>query len=397
MKKKSIKDMVLAGSAFCNGCMACIDACPAKAIDESFTAEGFRIPLVNDERCVKCGRCVDVCSLHYLKNMKIPLKILSAQAKDERVLMHCSSGGVFALLAYNAIQDGGVVIGAVFDKDRKDVCHVSSEEYALEEILRSKYVQSNTIGIYRKVKKYLSEGRNVLFAGTPCQVRALLLYLRGEQYRGTLRTVDFMCHGVPPTKMFLDFVKTREKKEKSKALNVTFREKDKGWHTEIMKVYFEDGSIWKRTALHIYYYYMFIHNYTLRDSCYTCDEYQSHMADITLADHWTASERSDSGISLVIINSSEGNEMIQSVSGELNAIDISANMHKNLKMYSHKYYNHKNKEKWLESFQKTGYFGTKTFFFWRVGAMQIMKTEIRKALGSVKRRLFAMLHKRRDD
>lgn len=48
---------------------------------------------------------------------------------------------------------------------------------SLDELRRSKYVQSRIGTVLQDTKKYLDKGINVLFVGTPCQVDGLLSYL----------------------------------------------------------------------------------------------------------------------------------------------------------------------------------------------------------------------------
>lgn len=48
---------------------------------------------------------------------------------------------------------------------------------SLDELRRSKYVQSRIGTVLQDTKKYLDKGINVLFVGTPCQVEGLLSYL----------------------------------------------------------------------------------------------------------------------------------------------------------------------------------------------------------------------------
>lgn len=45
----------------CVGCMACKKECPVGAITESKRADGKRICLIDDTKCIKCGRCFKVC------------------------------------------------------------------------------------------------------------------------------------------------------------------------------------------------------------------------------------------------------------------------------------------------------------------------------------------------
>lgn len=45
----------------CCGCSACYAACPVSAITMTADEEGFLYPVINDEKCIKCKKCLSVC------------------------------------------------------------------------------------------------------------------------------------------------------------------------------------------------------------------------------------------------------------------------------------------------------------------------------------------------
>lgn len=371
--------------SLCTGCMACVDVCPAKAISENFTEDGFRIPVVCEEKCIHCNKCDNVCSIGKEKNTILPISVYRMSAKDDAIRMKCSSGGIFALLAEHTIKGGGIVIGAAFNAERKDICHTTTNECNLEEILRSKYVQSDTTGIYKKTEQFLREGQSVLFCGTPCQVRALHTFLVGKKYTGELLTVDFMCHGVPSTMEFKDFISERERIEKSPVINVTFREKDKGWRKQIIKAYHKNGTIWKRTSYYYYYYYLFLSNYSLRDSCYFCEEYHAHVADITLADDWDGSDNDNIGTSRVFINTLRGKKIVAAISEKVRSSDITAIGISTLDIYCHSGYDYRKKELWKSTLRSGGYEKAKREFFFKVSVIPIVKEKIWRLILEMKK------------
>lgn len=82
--------------------------------------------------------------------------------------MASSSGGVFHALADYVIRNGGVVFGAIFDKDFMGVHHDYTEfPEGIEPMMRSKYVQSRTEESFLKCRDFLNQGRLVLYSGTP--------------------------------------------------------------------------------------------------------------------------------------------------------------------------------------------------------------------------------------
>lgn len=362
--------------SLCTGCMVCMDVCPVEAITESFTKDGFRVPAVCEDKCVKCGKCASICGINEERCVSFPIVVYRMAAKDYSVRMMCSSGGIFALLSEKVIKSGGVVIGAAFDAEQKDVRHMTSEECSIEEIYRSKYVQSNTWGIYKRTEQILKAGRDVLFCGTPCQIRALGNFLKGKIYTGTVLTVDFMCHGVPATMEFKDFIQEREQKEKSPVINVTFREKDNGWRKQVIKVYHENGIAWKKRSYYYYYYYMFLKNYSLRDSCYSCKEYHAHTADLTLADDWNGTGNDNIGTSRVFVNTLLGQSAIEEIMDRVNQSDITAEVISTFEIYSHAGYDYKKKNLWKNALETGGYKKAKTELYLKESAIPMVKEKM---------------------
>ncbi len=369
----------------CTGCMACVDVCPTKAITEGFTKDGFRIPVVQEDRCIRCAKCMKVCGLNIEKKIFTPIAVYRMAARDDRVRRQCSSGGIFALLSERMVGNGGIVVGACFDAEHKDIRHSTSAEVELTSIYRSKYAQSNTVGIYQKIARALKTGRRVLFCGTPCQVRALYNYLNGNVFSGKLVTIDFMCHGVPSTMAFKDFIWERERKEGSPVVNVTFREKDDGWRTQVIKTYHENGRVWKATSYYYYYYYMFLNNYSLRDSCYSCEEYNTHTADITLADDWGCSENDNMGTSLVFSNSLNGQAALQEILDEVRYTDVTEKTMDCISIYSHSGYDYKRKEQWKKALETGGYKKAKSTLFYKVSLIPLAEYKLKSRLSMIKK------------
>ena len=45
----------------CFGCAACYVVCPKSAISMVEDAEGFKYPVIDDEKCIRCYQCLKVC------------------------------------------------------------------------------------------------------------------------------------------------------------------------------------------------------------------------------------------------------------------------------------------------------------------------------------------------
>ena len=339
--------------AKCTGCHACMQICKRKSIQMSYSEDGFLYPRVNPILCTDCGSCYRVCPLNTEKTITPILESYSGYAKDADVVAASSSGGVFYYLAQNILQENGVIFGAAFDPVQKEVRHTSTDKVPLERLMRSKYVQSRIGNVYAEVEDALNANRKVLFVGTPCQIRGLRNYLGAKGKSDKLDTVDFMCHGVPSVTFFQEFLRSLEKKYKSQIIDITFREKDKGWRTQVVKVYFADGSVWKRNSLQYYYYYYFLNNYSLRDSCYKCDEYHSHTSDLTLADDWVSrADKNELGTSLIFVNTINGQRMLEHI---CNSVILTSIKMDDFSVYSHKQYEVNKKAQWLDAWKNHGF------------------------------------------
>ena len=166
----------------CCGCHGCTNICPKSCISMEIDQEGFWYPKVDKNLCIDCHLCEKVCPIleDPVKQDFIPVAY-ACKNKVNEVRENSSSGGVFSLLCEEVINNGGVVFGASFDENF-DVRHTYAE--TLEGCIQfrgSKYVQSKIGETYKQARKFLNDGRLVLFSGTQCQIKGLNLYLRKIQ------------------------------------------------------------------------------------------------------------------------------------------------------------------------------------------------------------------------
>ena len=289
--------------------------------------EGFAYPVVQDDLCVECGLCTKVCPELQPEACLNPRGTLyAAQAKSNAVLERSSSGGIFSVVAEHILQQGGAVVGAELN-DQMKVCHavVDSQEDLIR-LCGSKYVQSDTTGIYREVKDLLKAGRLVFFTGTPCQVAALNLYL-GKLYDNLL-TADLVCHGTPSPLMFGMLVEYLEHKYKGKMTDYHFRSKTMiGWtHTSSSSSYADKGRTFR-----VYYDEMmrafqksFLAGHVLRMDCYRCPFARpERTGDFTMADFWSLDKtnpnfpRKHRGVSMLMVNTDKGQRIIEQCASQL--------------------------------------------------------------------------------
>lgn len=276
----------------CCGCTACATICPHHALTMKADKNGFLYPIVNKNKCIKCGLCEKVCPILHENEERIPTYSYAIKNNDDEVRKKSSSGGLFPVIAEKTIEAGGIVYGASFDK-QWNVKHVGiTKKENLHLLQGSKYVQSNTIGIYNDIKQKLQEGINVLFTGTPCQVAGLNHYLQ-KQYKN-LTTIDFICHGVPSPKIWKDYLSEVKDLHNLPITNIEFRNKAAGWKDYQFVINFadstEDGEKSKGYICHHYdnlYMRLFLDNYILRPSCHSCKFRKGKGgSNFTLGDFW---------------------------------------------------------------------------------------------------------------
>ena len=293
----------------CTACGACANICPKQAIALLESENGFLFPQIDSNKCVQCGLCNRVCYIDKkIENNRIDC--YGSFKGQDSLRLKSSSGALFYYLAQTVIKLNGVVYGAVFDSVSKEVRHVSTDDFSLDQIMRSKYVQSNIGNCYKKIENELVKGRSVLFCGTPCQNYALTQFLKGKEYSNLLK-VDFVCHGVPSSFFFKDLLKYYESKYGSRVNNITFREKDLGWRQQLIKIYFDNGYVLSERSNYYYYYLAFIDNITLRDSCFKCQFPAKHCSDLTIFDYWDTQDGDNLGVSGYFVNSQNGQNYLE--------------------------------------------------------------------------------------
>jgi len=326
----------------CCGCSACRNICPSSAIQMLPDEEGFLYPAVNTSLCVKCGLCRKVCAfqngLEYRENYDSPY-VYALKHKSDEVVMNSSSGGAFTSISDYIIERGGIVYGAAHDENLKTIHIRASNKEDRNKCRGSKYVQSDLADNFKKIKEDLSNGKKVLFTGTPCQVAGLRKFLDLSSCEDTcLYTADLVCHGVPSPQLFSEYIKYCEKKRGVRIKEYCHRSKDSGWgHVEeaIYKNGMKDNfSFLSRIWRNFYYSHLFF-----RPSCYIC-EYANlrRPGDITIADYWGIEKAhpefaDKNGVSLVLINTPKGKQLFESIQKSVLCIqsDTKSCMQKNLR------------------------------------------------------------------
>ncbi len=304
----------------------CGDICPVGAISYLADEEGFLYPEVDGSKCTDCGLCEKVCpclnkSGAPLENSGTP-KCYAAEHKSTSVVFSSTSGGMFTALAEVMYAEKGFVGGAVHNEDFSVSQFISNDKNDLRKLRRSKDLQSNSEGFYKKVKDILDGGEKVLVCSLPCQTYALYQYL-GKEYDNLL-TVDLVCAGVNSPKVWRKYLDLIEEKAGSKIVSTENKSKEYGWKNLTQKFVFENGEEYFDTVKTSLFTKGFIESHLyLRPSCYECMfKGFPRIADITIGDFWGIEKYDrkadrDLGTSLVLINSGKGEEYFEKVKSRI--------------------------------------------------------------------------------
>lgn len=307
----------------CSGCGACYNSCPVDAITMQYDEEGILYPVVKEETCIHCKKCVKACPA--LKPVTAPgaepAECYAAYA-DTELRKVSSSGGIFGTVADYILENGGAVCGAAFDERQQlSHCVVESKE-DLPKLCGSKYVQSDTKRTYTQIRQILEEGRPALYVGCPCQIAGLKGFL-GKEY-DKLFTIDLLCHGSPSPVVFERYLEEIHNRDQIEY--VGFRDKDHfKWEINStgMTVRYKNGKTYRRIKADDLFYRVFTPAIAVRPQCQSC--HYAHIprqGDFTLGDFWGVKKYDEKltdgmGTSVVAVNTVKGQEMLAMIKDRL--------------------------------------------------------------------------------
>lgn len=246
------------------------------------------------------------------------LKAYACFNKDDIIRRKSTSGGIFYLFASWVIEQGGLVAGAIFDDEFRIKHSIVDNLIDLEKVLGSKYPQSSLGYIFKDISKRLSQGKLVMFCGTPCQNNGLISYLGGKPEN--LWLIDFVCHGVASPELWKEYL---DFKRRSGEINdIRFKDKKYGWKNWHVHFQFKSFDTYEDASQDLYMK-SYLAKINIRPSCYNCKfKGLDRATDLTLADCWGIGEQNvamndDKGLSALMIHSERALQLFDSFSEQV--------------------------------------------------------------------------------
>lgn len=314
----------------CCGCKVCFEICKFSAITMKTDELGFVYPEIDENKCTNCNMCRKVCPFENgdsVKNDSEKSVSIVAVHKDKDVCFNSSSGGAYTSICSILDDDETYFAGVTIDDEFK-VFHEISDDYKM--FRKSKYVMSDTNGIFSKVKSKLDEGKKVVFSSSPCQVAALKLFLKKEYEN--LITIDVVCRGAPSQKLFDECLEYTQKEENSKIDKYIFKNKktvNGKINCRSCEIIFENGKNVCRDSKTDLYLKFFNSYLCKRESCGSCNFYTpDRVGDITLMDAWHIEKiypelNPLEGISAIMFNSDKVTFLLDEIKKQMNTYEIS--------------------------------------------------------------------------
>ena len=308
--------MIICEKDKCSACGLCIEICPQNVIQLKLDAFGFYYPEIDEAGCIECGQCKLSCPQNLHDTTNSILKTYTGYSTDCDLLKNSTSGGIIGALYQKILEQGGYVAGVKWDNVKSCSFFLTNVEKETREFHGSKYIGAKTQKIYNKVKDKLNANFPVIFVGTPCQCAALRSYLKRDYEQ--LLVVDFVCHGVSSSLVLERYIDLLEK-ENDKVRCYLMRSKEKGYSSKTEKIiYYGEKSLIEPFYQSVFGY-PFAANLSVREGCLQC-KYAStnRVSDITVGDWMVglSEEEEQKGVSLVVVNTEKGSEIVQEISEE---------------------------------------------------------------------------------
>lgn len=307
----------------CTACQACEDICPTKAIGLKKDKYDVLYPSVDAEKCVNCNKCNMVCHIqnkilvHNIKSGYVGYSLLKDRNKS-------ASGGICAALYQYVIEKEWKSFGVACDVTYGTRYIEIQNSEDINVVRNSKYVYSNMLMCYKKIKEYLKNQETVIFIGLPCQVAAIKSYMNALKIcQNTLFLVEIICHGVAPGEYLKKHLEKIERKFNKKTDELYFRDPEFQTSNYFFTLREKNKLFYKCDDKSGDAYQLGYHNEIVyRENCYQCVYAQEKRgADLVLSDWYYDGKApkitfNDKNISSILCCTEKGGKLLEYLQAE---------------------------------------------------------------------------------
>ncbi len=310
----------------CCGCGLCANMCPTGTIVMEPDEQGFLYPSIKEEAmCISCGKCINVCPIKNVQKQTSQFTDYYAGsfAENEETIS-CASGGAATAISSGFLRAGGVVYGAAYSDDWKDILYLRADKpQDLERLKGSKYAQADKGMTYQSIQKDLKQGIDVLFIGLPCDVAAVKGVF--EKYPN-LYTAELICHGPTSAKVHQQYCDDIEKTMGGTLDFFSCRYKNRGqWKPFYIFARTKNGK--KHLVKFHSSSYGAAFRYLKRPSCYACPiKGNALRGDLMLGDYHYVEEGmkgyNPHGVSSILVHNQQGEKLLSLLGSEFHLTPI---------------------------------------------------------------------------
>lgn len=334
MKDRVIPQLCVKKSSCC-GCTACMTICPVGAISMRTDEDGFPYPHIDEEKCLRCGKCLKVCGFkadgeNTESTNEGFFQAYAARAKNADVVEQSSSGGAFTVLSDYILSANGAIASAVYDyTNHQQVFRLYTDHRTRDQARGSKYIHPVLGDIYAQCVAWMKENpeRPLMFVGLGCHVAGFSEVLKANCMEGKAILVDIICHGVPSPQLWNDYIQSLQECHGGSADYITFKDKRNGWDDPLAFARISGKEV--RLSEYSWWFY---ENYSQRPSCFSCPYTKlQRNSDITIGDFWGIQKAfpdfyNPRGNSVVLVQSKKGAELFEKIKNSFDWVECEAKL-----------------------------------------------------------------------